>query len=714
MASAVTLEPTPKRTLEPRTMEPRAASARDEAAPSRPPEPRLSPRISPDRPPPGAPEIATEDRRSAGHLGAGIDDFEEEGRRSACERDDDSAAISEGNRSIASRSVSLLLPIRFGIGAVLFLVSLLAVLVPVTAEARATWLNVQLGVAFVTVFALALETSRAALRNGWRVAVEEGLVLVGAMFTLVAGLLDWTPWNGAVTEQGPALGALLATPGVAMFTWAGRWLEAALQNGLVRRLEPLHQLSPAEIGELGSQLWGDGRKENTATRGWSDRASAEPLGARPVPGKLDLLRQIAATRGDGASPTGRDARRWSMILMVSALPVALLLVLALVHWDRDTTLSLLLAAATVLALNPRALRRGWLGPFLAAAGRAARWGILFRDGAAMEAAARSHWVVFDAQGTLTQGEPRVTSVICVGDLDEGELLALVAGVEKAAGHDPLGIAIVETAQQRGIVPVQVRLARRAPGMGVTATSTRGDLLVGTRQLLLGQGISVAEADEVAAELESRTETVVFIALAGRIQGVIGLRDERRPGAEVVAGELLDLGVEPVLMTGDGRLTADALGRELGFEHVRAEVAPDQWAAQITSLRETGHGIAMVARPPRHEETLSAANVGLTLGGTGLEIDATGVALDGDNPTQAVKAVHVARRALRAAKINLFLTSALVIAELGLASLALSSMSDGHHGLALTIAVPVVVAAASAASAALFSWEGTSGAGSHDG
>jgi P-type E1-E2 ATPase len=610
--------------------------------------------------------------------------------------------------------VSLVHPVRFCLGAVLFGVALLAELAPDSFGPRATWMHVQLGLALVTVVALAVETVRASLRSGWRAAAEDVLVLAGALFTLSAGLVDWAPWRGAAPDQARAFCVLVATPGIAMLTWGARWLEAALQAGFVRRLEPLRQLALAELGEVGPRLWGDGRKENTAPCGWRDEPDTEPLGARPVPGKLDLLTQVAATRGDGASPTGRDVRRWSTLLMASSIPVALALLLALVHWDRDPTISLLLAAATVLALNPRALRRGWLGPFLAAAGRAARRGILFRDGAALEATARSHWVVFDAQSALTRGEPRVTSVICVGDLDEGELLALVAGVEKAFSNDPLGNAIIELAQQRGIVPVQVRLARRVPGMGVTAASTRGDLLVGTRQLLLGQGISVAEADEVAAELEARTDIVAFVALAGRIQGVIGLRDERRPGAYAVAGELTDMGVDPVLMTGDGRLTAEALGRELRFEHVRAEVAPDQWASQIAALRDTGHGIAMVARPPRHEETLSAASVGLSLGSTGLEIDATGVALGSEDPSQAVKAVTVARRALRAAKINLFLASALMIAELGLASLALSSLSGEHHGLVLTVAVPLVVAITSAASAALFSWEGMSGAGHYEG
>lgn len=621
----------------------------------------------------------------------------------------DEPAKSEAVPISPSRTVPLGHPLKVGLGTVLFVVSLLAMVLPQTAAARASGFQVQLIAALLALGALGFVAVHALFKKGWRAAIEEALVCVGAGFALVAGVID----PGAWALEGPtnlsAYGALVATPGVALFTWLGRWLEAMAQQGLLRRLPPLRTRSIGDLQVLGPQLWGDDRSENTASRSWAEQAGADPVGTHPLPETTDLLRQITATRGDGASPIGRDATRWAAILIAAAFPVALLLLFALIHWDRNTTASLLLAAATVLALNPRALRRGWVGPMLAAAGNAAGRGVLFRDGAALEATARSHWIVFDAQGTLTWGRPKVTSVVRVGTLEEDELLALVAGVEKAAGGDALGNAIVDEALQRDLTPALVRLARRTPGMGVSATSPRGDLLVGTRQFLLGQGISVAEADEEAAEMESNAATVVFVALAGRIQGVIGLHDARRPRAKSVAPDLSELGVEPVLMTGDSRLTADALGKELGFEHVRAEVTPDQWAAQVSSLRETGHGIAMVARPPRHEETLAAADVGLTLGGPGLELDAAGVALDGDDPNLAVTAVGTARSALRATKINLFIAAALVIVELGLASLALSSMSQGHHAWTLPIAVPVIVALVSSLTAAFLSWELRSGA-----
>ncbi len=289
------------------------------------------------------------------------------------------------------------------------------------------------------------------------------------------------------------------------------------------------------------------------------------------------------------------------------------------------------------------------------------------------------------------------SVVPIGTLSEEEILSLAAGAERAAGDNPLGASIVDAAEAKSLEPVEVRLARHNPGLGISATSPRGDLLIGTRQLLLGEGISVAEADETASEMEERAETVVFLALAGRIQGVIALEDELRPGARDVARDLRKLGVDPVLMTGDSRSKADALAKQLGFENPRAEVAPEQWSEQIASLRETEHGIAMVACPPRHEDTLAAADVGMTLGCAGLDVEAAGVALADERPGAAVTAVALARGALRSSRRNLTIASAQMLVSLGLAWLAL--------GFLPLWSVPVVVALLSSLTVA---WVASSG------
>lgn len=567
------------------------------------------------------------------------------------------------------------------LGALLLIAAFIA---PALVES-ALGIQVRLLIGGVTMIALLAMVGLSLSRRSWRAALEEGLVAFSAALVLVAG---------ASSEDRSAV--LIAVPGIAALTWLGRWLEASLRTVLVRNQRSLHPDDEAERERLVDVLWGDSPAETTATRGWAEPAGSEPLGQPSEPNRSDLLPQIAALRGEGASPTGRSAMGAAFFIGWLSIPLGLLLLLALLYWATATEPALLLSASFILALSPRGLRRGWIGPLLIAAGRGATKGLLFRDGAALEATARANWVVFDARGTLTYGHPEVSEVVKVGDLDEAELLALAAGVETAAGDNALGDAIVSAAVDGGLSPVNVRLARRTPGLGMSATSPRGDLLVGTRQLILGQGISVAEADEVASEMEARAETVIFVALAGRIQGVIGLRDRLRPDAKDVAQELSRLGTEPVLMTGDSRLTADALGKRLGFEHVRAEVEPDQWIEHVRSMKETGNGVAMVARPPRRQDTLAAADVGLALGRSGLEVEAAGVALDGDDPGMAVQAVALARGALRTVRLNLTAAAVALVILPGLASLLVNIL------LPTPWIVPMAIALVSSLTPALLS------------
>jgi P-type E1-E2 ATPase len=493
-------------------------------------------------------------------------------------------------------------------------------------------------------------------------------------------------------------GALVATPGVIALTWAGRWLEVVTKEVLVGRLRPLHGLEGKDCARLEASLWGENPEEGPLGRARPEPQGAEPIGTPLELSNADVFRQISASTGVGASPLGRQARSWAFrVGVVAALPAGLIALALLLYFTSDPKTALIMSASLVIALTPRALRLGWIGPLLTAAGMGARKGLLFRNGAALEATAKAHCVVFDARGTLTMGEPIVTQVIKVGQLPTEEILALAAGVEEAAGNDPLGRAIVRAAQEKNLSPVVVRLARQSPGLGMSATSPQGDLLVGTRQLILGQGISVAEADEVASELETRRETVLFVALAGRVQGVIGLRDDLRPGSKDVASAINALGVEPVLMTADSHSTAESLGKELGFEHIRSEVGPDQWAEQIQSMRETGHGVALVTRPPRHQDTLSAADVGITLGTRGFENEAIGVAIDGDNPALAVRAVALARGALKTARLNLLVAAALLVIQPGLAS-------QFVRLLPAPWLVPMVVALVSSVVPAVFCWD----------
>lgn len=572
---------------------------------------------------------------------------------------------------------SRLLLVQFFLGLILFAAALIAPSLVLEEMSQ----QIRLGLAGLAVVFLIGSTIWSLQSQGWRAMLEELLVTFGAGVTLA-----WGARADGASEM------LVGTTAIAAATWFGRWLERVLSASLLQRVGEGHGLDDARLHELEPLLWGDTRDELEDNR-WTNPGGRESSAQIATPLREELLKQVAAIGGLDAAPTGRWATRVSLFLAIAAIPLSLSLLMVLMFFSSEHDVAAILATAFVLGLTPRVLRRSWIGPLLLASGRGAKQGILFRNGAALEATARAHWVVFDAHGSLTDGVPEVTDILRVGELGKDELLALAAGVEMASGNSSLGQAIVRAAKRRGIKPESVRLARQTHGAGMSATSPKGDLLVGTRQLILGQGISVAEADEVAAEMESRAETVVFVAVSGRIQGVIGLHDNLRSGAEEISNELDTLGVEPVLMTGCSRLTADALGKQLGFENVRAEILPDQWSEQIRSMRETGNDVAMVTTPPRHEDALSNANVGLVLQGSGLEVESAGVALDSDDPRLAVKAVALARGALLTTRINLVVASVLMVAMLGISSLVVNLLLPAWL-------IPMLVALVAAVSPAI--------------
>jgi P-type E1-E2 ATPase len=538
------------------------------------------------------------------------------------------------------------------------------------------------GPAVLALTWLAYVAVNSLLKQGARAFIDEALVASAAALVFAAGL----------QSQNDALA--VATPALVAITWLGRWLEGLNRRHLIRQTRAaLDERDAPPVQD--DQLWGDRRQVDDADPAWTNAPREDTLGLPPSTEPKDLLPQIVAPHGRRASQLARAAGRAASWLPLAALPTAILLALALLWWHTPPARALLLAASVLLAIVPRGLRRSWVGPLLLATGRAAKDGVRFPDGAAMEAAGKAHWVVFDGQGTMTDHDRQVAGVVAIDELSEEEVLALAAGMEQVDGQTSLGRAIVQEAQSRTLTPVQVRLVRRHAGQGLSATTPKGEVLLGTRQMLLQQGISVAHADEVAVDLEAQAHSVVFLALAGRIQGVIAVANRPRPDAEGISKDLTALQVEPVLMTDDSQLAAEALGRQLGFDHVRAEIPPEQWAEQVQFLRETGHGVAMVTRLPRHEQALAAADVGLTLHNDDDSADTTTVHLAGDAPSQAVHAVAWARAAWRTARQLVFVAIVLLLAQMGLPFI--------FSGTAQTWHIPLAVALLSALTPALVCW-----------
>jgi Cu+-exporting ATPase len=286
---------------------------------------------------------------------------------------------------------------------------------------------------------------------------------------------------------------------------------------------------------------------------------------------------------------------------------------------------------------------------------ALRRGIAFRTADALDRAGRVSCVAFCARGTQLLGEPEVASIESVSTLDPERVLALVAGAERG-GADPTANAVLRAARARNVRPDGVRSPNVQPGLGVTAVASTGEpLVVGSRALMLRERISVARAEPRISELEAIGRTVLLVALGGRLVGLVGLQDGLRPGARAAVQHLLDVGVEPVLLSGDTRETCETLAHALDIDHIRPELLPAERGDEIRRMADGGAVVAVVGHGPVDEAALGAAEVSVALGSAGASSAEWSVQLASDDVRDAAYAVRLAHRCRREARLGLMLT-----------------------------------------------------------
>ncbi|MBN2194114.1 MAG: HAD family hydrolase [Polyangiaceae bacterium] len=284
-------------------------------------------------------------------------------------------------------------------------------------------------------------------------------------------------------------------------------------------------------------------------------------------------------------------------------------------------------------------------------------GVVFRTADALDQTGKVSTTVFCARGTLLLGEPEIASIEAFGDHDAEMVLALVAGAESGAVH-PVAAAVVRAARGRGVRPDGVRSPTLQPGLGVTAIASNGQpLVVGNRALMLREHISVARAESRINELEALGRSVMLVALAGRLAGLLGLQDGLRSGARAAVQHLLDVGVEPVLLSGDARETCEALGRALDVEHIRPEVLPQERGDEVKRLADGGAVIAVVGRSPIDDAALAAGQVSVALGAAGSSAAEWSVQLTNDDVRDAALAIRLAHECRQEARLGLVLTMA---------------------------------------------------------
>jgi Cu+-exporting ATPase len=262
-------------------------------------------------------------------------------------------------------------------------------------------------------------------------------------------------------------------------------------------------------------------------------------------------------------------------------------------------------------------------------------------------------LVLDKTGTLTEGKPRITSLLATGGISQLDLLLLVAALEKLSEH-PVATAIVKEAEQRRLKIPQAENFQSFTGQGVAGEVLGRQIVVGTSDLFASKGIDTRPISLQAETLRKQGNTVVLISVNGKAAGVIAVADPIKPSAREAVASLKRSGLRLVMLTGDNRATAEAIATELGITDFEAEVLPDKKSAVVKKLQSEGHIVAMAGDGINDAPALAQANVGIAMGtGTDVAMESGDITLIKGDLNALMRARNLSRATMSNIRQNLF-------------------------------------------------------------
>ncbi|RGY65760.1 Cu(2+)-exporting ATPase [Fusobacterium ulcerans] len=285
-------------------------------------------------------------------------------------------------------------------------------------------------------------------------------------------------------------------------------------------------------------------------------------------------------------------------------------------------------------------------------GRGAELGILIKSGEALEKAHKVNTVVFDKTGTLTEGKPKVTDILTMEGYKENETLQIAGALELHSEH-PLGEAIVEEAKNRGLIFPQVNDFISITGQGVYGKIEESEVLIGNVKLMKAKNIEITMKKELD-ELASQGKTPMYMAIDGKFLGIIAVADVMKEEAVDTIKELKERGYKIGMITGDNKITAEAIGKQVGIDMIFAEVTPEDKYLKVKELQEEGYNVAMVGDGINDSPALVQADVGIAIGGgTDIAMESADIVLMKRNLKDVLTAMDLSNATIRNIKQNLF-------------------------------------------------------------
>ena len=367
-----------------------------------------------------------------------------------------------------------------------------------------------------------------------------------------------------------------------------------------------------------------------------------------------IIKLVEQAQGSKA-PIQRLADRVTSYFVPAVIFVA---IATFVGWflgapETPLILAVVASVAVLIIACPCALGLATPTSIMVGTGKGAERGILIKSAEALEMTHQVKAIILDKTGTITRGEPSLTDVVAAGNVEEEELLRLVASAERSSEH-PLAEAIVRGAQERGLDLVESKDFEAIPGHGVEVLVDGRKVLAGNLKLMVDRSIALNGLNERGEALASEGKTPMFVAVDGQAAGIVAVADTVKESSAAAIAELRELGVEVVMLTGDNRRTAEAVAKQVGVDRVLAEVLPEDKANEVKKLQQEGKLVGMVGDGINDAPALAQADVGLAIGsGTDVAMEAADIVLVSGDLMGIVTALRLSRATMRNIRQNLF-------------------------------------------------------------
>ena len=372
-------------------------------------------------------------------------------------------------------------------------------------------------------------------------------------------------------------------------------------------------------------------------------------------GKDTALAQIVKLVEEAQGTKAPIAKMADIIAAYFVPTVMALAIIAAVGWliaGESNVFALTIFISVLVIACPCALGLATPTAIMVGTGKGAENGVLIKGGEALETTYKIDTIVFDKTGTITEGKPKVTDIICNG-IKEEEVLVLAASAEKGSEH-PLGEAIVREAEDRSLEFKSLEHFKAVPGHGIEVTIEGKDILLGNKKLMIENNINIESLHVESDRLATEGKTPMYIAINNKIAGIIAVADILKENSKAAIEELKKMNVNVAMITGDNKKTAEAIAKSVGIDIVLAEVLPEDKANEVKKLQKQNRKVAMVGDGINDAPALVQADVGIAIGsGTDVAIESADIVLMKSDLKDVVTAIRLSKATIKNIKENLF-------------------------------------------------------------